>query len=199
MSPRPPAWWKAPLAQWCREVASVLLDYGEKCGDALTAVEIGHGLVTLDRLLSDPTVEKTLRQLFRKGGPAVMTSRPRVLFHRRRRLALLALDAELRPRKFSAQLASDFDPLSPEQQLRVCAAGCLLLVAAVASQAVPMGITEQRYQQRYTKILAMELLYASVWLYGSEQPRTVITLVKTITGRSFDPSSMRWWVKHPPR
>jgi hypothetical protein len=202
MSPRPPTWWKEPLIQWCREVAVVLLDYGEERGDTSTATQIRFSLVMLDKLLKDSTVRDSLRQLLGKNGPTVKTSRPRVSVRRRKvfqpPLAMLALNADLRARNFSSRYEVErllLDQLLPKQRLRVCAAGYLLLVAALASQSVPMGVSEERW----IEFIAAELIAAVDWLYGQPRPRTVVTLVEAVTGQHFEPSSMRWRAKQPPR
>jgi hypothetical protein len=208
MSQRPPAWWKAPLAQWRAELRPALNDYWSRSGGA----EFGPADIktigdTLDRLVQHSTVERMLHQLLRERGPQVMMQ---VMMQRDRMLwptlTRLVFDAELRPHgdivRFSEEQKAVLDDLLPANRLRICAAGYLLLIAALVARDIAGDLHEES-EEFVASPLAVEheaqrLLSATRWLYGREQPRPVGTLVRVLTKRKFNPSSLQWRAKRPP-
>jgi hypothetical protein len=198
MSPRQPAWSKAPLTQWHAEIVRALLDVRSLGFDA---VKIAGIVAVLDKLMQHPSVERMLRQLLGSNGPAVMPGWSRVSFRheewRLPMLVILALDAELRPRqrieRFTDEQRAVLMSLLPTKRRRVAAAGYLLLVTALASVDLATGITKGLY----ARTVAVRLLFVTVRLYGRPLTNSVITLVEAITERKMSASSIYWLVKRP--
>jgi hypothetical protein len=201
MSPRPPPWWRLPLTQWRQEAAKALIDSWSRNPNC-SFVALGHALVTLEALGTHQTVEFLMREHFGEHGPRLrpaktrracqqVAPRNRLLLHPL--LAAVVIDADLRPQRdgFTAgerQQRAVIDALSAKQQQRLCAAGYLLLVTALAFAAV--GQEQQR-----AKAVAIELLHASAWLYGDPLIKPTISLVYASAGIRFSNSSMRGFAR----
>jgi hypothetical protein len=218
MSKRPPPWWKAPLAWWCTELYLALIECSSLEG--VDARQVAMTITTLNDLLKHEDVERMLRQHLGAAGPKVVAWwRQVAAYHRRKAmqpaLAFLVLDAELHPRRIAKRSKARthtvriaeplpiflrsaeeqhaaFRALSLTERRCVCAAGYLLLAAALMPWSA-MGVSESRYAET----AAMKLMRTTAWLYGKPCYRPVSTLVQAITGRRFFPSSMRWRIARP--
>jgi hypothetical protein len=74
---------------------------------------------------------------------------------------------------------------------RVCAAGYLMLVAALAAA----GSEATAGKRKRAKAVAMELLHTTKWLYGKPLHKPVISLVKAVTGEDLGGSIVKIWAK----
>jgi hypothetical protein len=228
MSPRPPLWWRAPLS----EEAIRAFNYCLKPTRA-DEREVLAATITLQALFDSHAIAQLLGHLFGKTGPAVLSVATRRMrrelapSHRpllQLRLQALAIDdATLRlPRpvlssadrqRLAPALRREtrerqiIDRLPMKQQQRLGAAGYLLLVAALAAQAVkspPRGYQRQRTatgrqrrggtttKRQQAEIVAIELLHTTAWLYGKPLISPVVSLVQAVAGVEFKRSSLFW-------
>jgi hypothetical protein len=139
MSKREPPWWRAPLAQWQREVTlelgaarpasrlfaelrNALGINGREGIDLVDATHlVAHTIVDLETLGQLPIVDRLMRQLLGQRGPLVLSAaqkaRKNVCPPYRRKLlqpllGSLAIDTELRPPRRPWKI------LPPERQTR---------------------------------------------------------------------------------
>jgi hypothetical protein len=196
MSPRPPPWWRAPLAQWIEEAGPAILDcWGPS---SIPAEQVAGAVILLQRLGRLPIVDRLMRQHLGRQGPHVVSVKLRrgeAPSSRKRLqplLGVLAFDADLRPlhhvSRFEAHQRASIDHLSIRQRRRLCAAGYLLLITVLAFQ----GVGARARDRERAKAMAAELLHAFIWLYGKPRIKAVRSLVAAITEVKLTASTIRW-------
>jgi hypothetical protein len=156
--------------------------------------------LTEQQISQHQAIERMMRQLFGEKGPRVLSAEARrtrgcpAPSDRQPLLAKLALDADLRPLPATPRSENEraiIDRLSATERQRLCAAGYLLLVAALAFE----GVGAVRKDRKSAEAVAKELLDATVWLYGEPCFKPVISLVEVLTGIKFRISSVKSWAR----
>jgi hypothetical protein len=178
---KPPPWWRGPLAQWCDEIGDMLDADTAKClreWQQQAAVIRSLGQLLNNKNLSPLSAEHR----------RVLSRHPGFRRHLPPSLARLKLDGDLRPRRSKRRRDNSLDLLTVEQRRRVCAAGYLLLAAALAFSAASAKL-EQQWDR--AKLTVMLILPVSRWLYGHHRViRPVIRLVSLLSGEDFPASSV---------
>jgi hypothetical protein len=208
--------WREPFAEWQQEAMRALADCWS-ASPASHVHQIARTIVAFEKLGKHEVVELLMRQHLGQHGPCVLPVRTRherrsasPSSHNRKLLwpwlASIAIDANLRPQRqphtppekqlglWSAYLVREarqraiIDRLLAEQRQRLCAAGYLLLITALAFEGAGAVMSDRKV----AKAVAAELLHATAWLYGKPCCKPVISLVRAITGVKLAISSVRW-------
>jgi hypothetical protein len=195
--PRPQPDWCDPLAQWFEELSFALAELRQN--SAIGPHDIANIKACLAAMPAYPSVGWSLGQLLGRKGPRLRSLKARQRKYPTEQLPLLTslpFDADLRPRLRASghteQQRASLTRLALGKRQRICAAGYVLLAAAVAFCAAHTGACVERGRAQW---IAKQVLSVTIWLYGTPAILLTRTLVEALTDVPLAEASLRNWAK----